>query len=456
MDYVQITEAQQSAMLEAIGVGHVEDLYASLPDECRLHEPLELTALPKGLSEPELVNRLHEIAQQNRPAAAHGASCFLGAGAYDHFVPTVVDHLAGQGTFVTAYTPYQAEASQGSLQAFFEFQTQISQLTGLEVSNASLYEGATAVAEAIMMSLNVTGKRRVLVASTLHPHYLQLVRTYLSDLPVELVELSGSSTTGTVALSTLEAALAEGDTACVVIQSPNVHGLIEDWHELFASAHAEKKTLAVAVCNPIACGLLKRPGDCGADIAVGEGQPLGIPLQYGGPYLGLFATKESLVRKMPGRLVGQTRDRDGRRGFCLTLQTREQHIRGAKATSNICTNQGLLALRATIYLSAMGPHGLREVASQCYHKAHHAAEQIAALEGYSLAFQGPFFHEFVVNCPVPARQLIDLGRAQSIFPGLDCGELGTGSDNQLLVAVTEKRSAAQITALVNLLKGVSR
>jgi len=452
MDYVQITQSQRDTMLQAIGANDIDDLYSNLPKQFRLKEPLELLGLAHGLSELELVDRFHELAGKNRSAGVGGSVCFLGGGAYDHFIPSVVDQLAGQSTFLTAYTPYQAEASQGSLQAFFEFQTQISRLVGLEVANASLYEGATAVAEAVLMALNVTGKRRVLIASTLHPHTVQVIRTYLSDLQVELVELPASTKAGVVASSTTEAAMAGSDTAAVVIQSPNVHGLLEDWQNHFTIAHSENKTLAVAVCNPIACGLVKRPGDSGADIAVGEGQPLGIPLQYGGPYLGFFATKASLVRKMPGRLVGQTHDGEGQRGFCLTLQTREQHIRGAKATSNICTNQGLLALRATIYLSAMGSHGLRQVACHCYHKAHHAAEQISAMTGYDLAYEGPFFNEFVVNCPVLAKKLIEAGRSQGMMPGLDCSRLGTGEPNQLLVAVTEKRTAAQIEALVQLLK----
>ena len=454
MDYVQITENQRQTMLEAIGVSSVDELYANLPPQYRLDKPLELAGLPAGLSELELVNRLDGLASLNHPGAAPDANCFLGGGAYDHFIPAVVDNLAGQSGFVTAYTPYQAEASQGSLQAFFEFQTQISRLTGLDVANASLYEGASAVAEAVVMSLNATGKRRVVVAATLHPHYLQVVQTYLSDLPAELVVVPGCAQTGAMKPEAIREAL-NGDTACVVVQSPNVYGRIEDWQALFAEAHTQEKTLAVAVFNPIACGLLKRPGDCGADIAAGEGQPLGTPLQYGGPYLGLFAAKQALMRKMPGRLVGQTADQQGRRGFCLTLQTREQHIRGAKATSNICTNQGLLALRATIYLSAMGATGLREIARQCYHKAHYAVDQIGALDGYSLAYPGSFFNEFVVNCPVPAKQLIDAGRSRKILPGLDCGRLGIGNDHQLLVAVTEKRSRSQIDALVGFLKEAS-
>ena len=460
MDYVQITADDHKRMLDAIGVANVDELYANLPPQLRLDHPLSLKGLPaNGKSELELQRDLATFTSQNRPAASHGFSCFLGAGAYDHFIPTVVDAMAGQGAFVTAYTPYQAEASQGSLQAFFEFQTQICRLTGLEVANASLYEGATAVAEAILMALNTTGKCRVLVASSLHPHYLEVVRTYLADLPADLVEIPvQEASRGGIECSAIEQSVdqGKGDIACIVIQSPNVYGVIEDWEQLFATARRHQEgLLTVAVFNPMACGLFKRPGDCGADIAVGEGQPLGIPLQFGGPYLGLFAAKRSLIRKMPGRLVGQTHDLEGRRGFCLTLQTREQHIRGAKATSNICTNQGLLALRATIYLTAIGPRGLREVASQCFHKARHAARKIAALTGYSLAHQGEFFHEFVVNCPVPARTIIDAGRSDGIMPGVDCSQLGIGSADQLLIAVTEKRTAAEVEALVELLMKVA-
>ncbi len=462
MDYVELTAEQRREMLAAIGVQQEEELYANLPEAYRLTGPLELSGLPAGRSELELQRELGRLAGLNRPAAEAAGGCFLGGGAYDHFIPSVVDSLAGKGEFVTAYTPYQAEASQGSLQAFFEFQTQVCRLTGLDVANASLYEGATAVAEAVLMSLNSTSRRRVIVAGTLHPHYLAVVRTYLSDLPAELVVVAADPKSGTVSVDRLRAVLREsrGTAACVVVQSPNVYGLIEDWPGIFAAAHDAKTpdgepagTLGVAVFNPIACGLLKSPGDCGADIAAGEGQPLGVPLQYGGPWLGLFAARQALVRRMPGRLVGQTTDSDGRRGFCLTLQTREQHIRGAKATSNMCTNQGLLAMRATIYMSAMGPQGLRGVAEQCYHKAHAAAAQAAALPGYSLAYAGAFFHEFVLNCPVPARRIIDAGRERGVLPGLDCAALGIGQANQLLVAVTEKRTAEQIAGLVELLRG---
>ncbi len=446
MDYVQITDADRQAMLQTIGADCVEDLYANLTPEIRLKRDLDL---PPARSELELQRDLGTMAADNHTAASQ--NCFLGGGCYDHFIPTVVNAMAAKGEFVTAYTPYQAEASQGSLQAFFEFQTQICRLTGLDVSNASMYEGASAVVEGVLMSLNVSGKRRVLVASTLNPQYRSVLKTYLNDLAVELIELP--ATDGVIASDTLNKAL-DDDTACVVIQSPNVFGCIEDWSGLFEQAHAKAKTQAVAVFNPIASSLLKQPGQCGADIAAGEGQPLGIPMQYGGPYLGLFAARKKLMRKMPGRLIGQTTDSQGRRGFCLTLQTREQHIRGAKATSNICTNQGLLAIRATVYMSAMGKLGLREIASQCYHKAHALVDKIQQLDGYKLAFDRPFFHEFMIDCPVSARTVIEAGKQKNILAGLACDELGIGQDNQLLIAVTEKRTASQLDELVNLLKEV--
>lgn len=440
-------------MLGTIGVADIDTLYRSLPEPYRLTAELNL---PPAEAELDLRRALAARAAANRPAAEAEHGAFLGAGAYDHFIPAAVDALASQGAFVTAYTPYQAEASQGSLQAFFEFQTMICRLTGMEVANASLYDGAAAVAEAVIMSLKATGRRRVIIAGTVHPHYRAVVRTYLADLAATCEEIEPGPN-GTITDADLQAALEAGkdggnDVACVVVQSPNIFGRVESWSSLFAMTHAQTDALAVSVFNPIACGLLPLPGSCGADIAVAEGQPLGIPLQFGGPYLGLFATRRKLMRKMPGRLIGQTVDAEGQRAYCLTLQTREQHIRGAKATSNVCTNQGLLALRAAMYLAAVGPEGLRETAEQCYHRAHHAAAKIADLPGYFLSFDGPFFHEFLVNCPVPAAQLIDAGRAAGVMPGLDGSALGIGSADQLLIAVTEKRTAAQIDQLVNLLR----
>lgn len=444
MDYVQITQADRQAMLQKIGAPSVEALYGNLPPQYRLDRDL---CLPPARSELSLQRDLAAMAKLNRTATS--MSCFLGGGAYDHFIPQVVNNMAAKGEFVTAYTPYQAEASQGALQAFFEFQTQVTRLTDLDVSNASLYDGATAIIEGVLMALNNTGKRRVLVGATVNPQYRTVIKSYLTDLAAEYVELP--ATDGVIAESTIAAAL-NNDTAALVIQSPNVFGQIENWSRQFELAHGQDKTMAIAIFNPIASAMLKRPGSCGADIAAGEGQPLGIPFQYGGPWLGLFAAKKNLMRKMPGRLIGQTADKHGRRGFCLTLQTREQHIRGAKATSNICTNQGLLAIRATVYMSAMGPRGMQTVAKQCYHKAHYLADAIARLDGYSLAYSGPFFHEFVINCPTKAGDIIKAGKKQNILPGLCCKKLGIGDEKQLLIAVTEKRTVEELDALVNLLK----
>ncbi len=442
MDYVQITDADRQAMLQTIGADCVEDLYANLTPEIRLKRDLDL---PPARSELELQRDLGTMAADNHTAASQ--NCFLGGGCYDHFIPTVVNAMAAKGEFVTAYTPYQAEASQGSLQAFFEFQTQICRLTGLDVSNASMYEGASAVVEGVLMSLNVSGKRRVLVASTLNPQYRSVLKTYLNDLAVELIELP--ATDGVIASDTLNKAL-DDDTACVVIQSPNVFGCIEDWSGLFEQAHAKAKTQAVAVFNPIASSLLKQPGQCGADIAAGEGQPLGIPMQYGGPYLGLFAARKKLMRKMPGRLIGQTTDSQGRRGFCLTLQTREQHIRGAKATSNICTNQGLLALRATVHLALLGKAGIREAAELCCQKAHYAQQQLCKLPGFELMYDRPFFKEFTLKCAADVSSII----ATAGNAGFDVGPALThvGGDNLpadgILIAVTEQRTQAEIDKLV--------
>ncbi len=447
MDYTQITPREQTAMLEAIGADNMEPLFGAIPETLRFRGDLDL---PPARSELELQRDLTEMAAHNH--GPHDMVCFMGGGAYDHFCPVLVDQLIMRGEFLTAYTPYQAEASQGALQAFFEFQTQVARLAGLDIANASLYEGATAVAEAVLMALNVTGRRRVLAAATLHADYLAVLRTYLSDLPVELVELPADG--GRVAAATVRAHM-DADTAAVVVQSPNVWGQLEDWSGCFDAAHEFEGTCAIAVFNPIASALLKRPGDCGADIAAGEGQPLGVPLSLGGPYVGLFAARKRFLRKMPGRLIGRTVDAEGRPAYCLTLQTREQHIRGAKATSNICTNQGLLALRATMFMTAMGKSGLREMAEQCYHKAHYLAGRIAALEGYALTFDGPFFHEFCVTCPRPVTEIVEAAKRRRILAGIaPHGRRmgGIGGPNDLLVAVTEKRTRAEMDALVDVLE----
>ncbi len=451
MDYTQITAEEQDEMLATIGVESVADLFATVPKRCRLEGDLEI---PPAASELDIQREVEAIASENFTASTH--TCFMGGGAYDHFYPTLIDQLISRGEFLTAYTPYQAEASQGSLQAFFEFQTQIARLTGMDIANASMYEAASAMSEAAILALNVTGKRRVLVASTVHPDYRQVLHTVVGDLQgVEIVEIEESAN-GTVANDSIKAAMSN-DVACVIVQSPNVYGLLEDWDGAFTIAHEEAKTLAVAVFNPIACGMLKKPGDCGADIAVGEGQPLGTPLQFGGPYLGLFAATKKLMRKMPGRLVGRTTDAEGRPSYCLVLQTREQHIRRDKATSNICTNQGLLALRATMFLNTLGPTGMREMAEQCYHKTHYAASQIAAIPGFTLKYGegGSFFHEFVVRCPIDAKDIVDKGIEADLLlgPALDTHQIANiGDSRDLLVSVTEKRTREDIDSLVEFLR----
>jgi glycine dehydrogenase subunit 1 len=449
MDYTQITDAEQAEMLATIGIQDVDALFEVIPQAIRFGDTLDL---PPAKSELELQRTLSEMANQN--SGAHNMTCFMGGGAYDHFYPVMIDQLISRGEFLTAYTPYQAEASQGSLQAFFEFQTQIARITGLDIANASLYEGATAVAEAVLMALNTNGKRRILIAHTLHPDYQRVLQTYVADLPVELVVLP--STDGRTEVATLNEAL-DDDTCCVVVQSPNVFGQIEDWDALFAAAHERSGTIAISVFNPIACALFKRPGECGADIAAGEGQPLGVPLSLGGPYLGLFAAKKAFTRKMPGRLIGRTADADGRPTYCLTLQTREQHIRGAKATSNVCTNQGLLALRATMFITALGDSGLHEMAQQCYHKAHYLAQQIDALDGFSLKYAHPFFNEFVVTCPRSAAEIRTACKHKGILAGINLSNPRLnriGEENEILLAVTEKRTRHEMDLFVDVLKEV--
>lgn len=445
MNYTSITADQREEMLAAIGASSIDDLFAVIPEKSRFKGDLDL---PPALSELELQREIARLSSKNRHML--NSVSFMGAGAYDHFIPAFIDQIVNRGEILTAYTPYQAEASQGSLQAFFEFQTQVARLTGLDIANASLYEGASACNEAALLALNTTGKRRVLIADTVHPDYRKVVETGLSDLPAELVVVKSEN--GRITAEAVRA-VADNDTACLIVQSPNFFGQIEDWEGLFNAFQATStqghRPLNVAVINPIACALLKTPGACGADVACGEGQPLGVPLQFGGPYLGLFAAKKEFMRRMPGRLIGQTEDDDGRRAFSLVLQTREQHIRGAKATSNICTNQGLLAMRATMYMTAMGPQGIREVAEQCWHKAHYLAKKIAAIPGFSLRYRGEFFHEFVVKCPKPATPIVEHCKKHGFLPGvaLHGRRLGrVGAADELLIAVTEKRTREELDA----------
>ncbi|MCA1686806.1 MAG: aminomethyl-transferring glycine dehydrogenase subunit GcvPA, partial [Planctomycetia bacterium] len=389
MAYIANTPDDVRVMLETIGLDSLDQLFDMIPHEYRLDRPL---AIPEALGELELTTEIGDLLGKSE--GADRRVCFLGGGSYDHFIPAVVDSLSSRGEFYTAYTPYQPEASQGTLQATFEFQTLVTQLTGMDVSNASLYDGGSAVAEAVLMAMTVTRRLgRVVVAGSVHPEYRQILATFLANLEPEVVTVAPRD--GLVAADALAEALTD-DTAAVVIQQPNFFGQLEDVEAVVDAAH-RKGALAIVSVDPISLGLLRRPGGYGADIVVAEGQGLGNPMAYGGPYLGIMACREEYVRKMPGRIVGQTTDRNGKRCWVLTLQTREQHIRREKATSNICTNQGLLALRASIYLAAVGPTGLRQAAELSTRKAHHAAEQLAGVPGLSLAFPGPFFKEFVIR-----------------------------------------------------------
>jgi glycine dehydrogenase subunit 1 len=439
MAYIANTPEDVRVMLGAIGLDSLEQLFDMIPPEYRLKRPL---AVPEALSEMELT--AHVGALVGRNAGADVRPCFLGGGSYDHFIPAVVDGLAARGEFYTAYTPYQPEASQGTLQATFEYQTLVTQLTGMDVSNASLYDGGSAAAEAVLMALAITRRQgRIVLAGSVHPEYRQVVATYLANLAPEIVTVPSAS--GRVEPAALAAAISD-DTAAVLVQHPNFFGRLEDLAVLVEAAH-QKGALAIVSVDPISLGLLRLPGSVGADIVVAEGQSLGNAMAFGGPYLGIMACREAYVRKMPGRIVGQTTDRHGRRCWALTLQTREQHIRREKATSNICTNQGLLALRASIYLAALGPTGLRAVAEQSTRKAHYAAEQLAAVPGLSLAFPGPFFKEFVVrSAKDPERVLNAVGRA-GFHGGIALGRWFPELADCILIAVTEKRTRAEIGGL---------
>jgi glycine dehydrogenase subunit 1 len=441
LSYILNTAQDVQAMLRQIGVPSIADLFRNIPPELRLDRPLNV---PPAMSEIELTRHLTQLAARNK--SADETVCFLGGGSYDHFIPAVVDAVAGRSEFYTAYTPYQAEASQGSLQAFFEFQTLICQLTGLDVANASLYEGGSAVAEAVLMAMTVTRRLgKVLIAESVHPEYRRTVTTYLANLEPRVETLPTPH--GFLDPDDVIRALDE-QTSCVVVQHPNFFGCLEEV-EAIAKAAQDKGALFIVSFDPISTGLLKRPGQYGADIAVAEGQGLGTPMAYGGPYLGLLACREEFVRKMPGRLVGQTLDRNGKRCWVLTLQTREQHIRREKATSNICTNQGLLALRAGVYLAALGPQGLKETAELCVRKSHYAADQLTKLPGVSLRFQRPFFKEFTLQVPgdVPSllAKLLDAG----YHAGLHLGRWLPAQASCVSVAVTEKRTRAEIDGLVS-------
>lgn len=443
MTYVPHTDADREAMLKAIGKKQIEDLFEAVPARYRFPE----LDLPEGISEMEAMDELQTLSMANE--TTRELVSFLGAGAYNHYVPAAVDAILRRGEFYTAYTPYQPEVSQGTLQAIFEYQSLIAALTGMEVSNASHYDGATAVAEAVSMAnAHFRGKRcKVILSPAVNPQYRQAVRTYNAGSCIQLVgdENGVDLNAGPEALLPF----IDNQTALVIVQYPDFFGRIYDFTSLAEAVHQQGALLAVAI-NPIALGLLTPPGEFGADIVTGEGQPLGIPLSYGGPYLGLFATRKEYVRKMSGRLVGETVDHRGQRSYVLTLTAREQHIRREKATSNICTNQGLMALASAVYLSLLGKNGLRQVAELCYQKANYAAHRLTQLPGFSLGYETPFFNEFVLRCPVPVAEINEHLLDHGIIGGYDLSQdYGEEMKNAMLIAVTEMNKREDIDLLVD-------
>ena len=444
MPYVLNTTDDQRAMLDAIGAGSLEELFEMIPPSLQLGRPLDI---PPALTEMELAQVMGALSEKN--LHVENAVSFLGGGSYDHFIPAVVDSIAGRGEFYTSYTPYQPEVSQGNLQAMFEYQSLICQLTGMDVSNASLYDGGSATAEAVLMAISATRRSgRVVVAESVHPEYRQVLQTYFANLETELVTIP--VTDGIVDPASIEQAVDE-ETACVLLQSPNFFGCIEEVEEITQIAH-KAGALSCSIFDPISLAVLKRPGEMDIDIAVAEGQSLGSPMLYGGPSLGIMTCRESFVRRLPGRISGQTVDRQGNRCWVLTLQTREQHIRREKATSNICTNQGLFALRAAVYLATMGPQGLLETAMLCTRKAHYAADQICQSERFERVFDSPVFKEFVIRDRLgEVAPLLEHAASEHILAGIPLGNWYNQLADCFLVTTTEKRTREEIDRLAKCL-----
>ena len=441
--YVPNTKEEQREMLHAIGLSSIDELFSDIPEKARLGRPLDL---PKGKSEQEVRRAFQAFASK-----AGELPLFRGAGAYRHYIPSVVDAMASRSEFYTAYTPYQPEMSQGMLQAIFEYQTLICQLTGLDASNASVYDGGSACAEAMVMLRGITRKNKALYSAGLNPEYVAILKTYARFVGFELTEipLTGEGKTDFGALASNL-----GGAAGLLLQSPNFFGAVEDMENAATMLH-EKGALLTAVVNPMSLGLLKRPGDYGADIAVGEGQPLGLPLSVGGPYLGFMATKQQYIRHLPGRIAGETVDGEGRRAYVLTLQAREQHIRREKASSNVCSNQSLCALRAAVYLAAMGPGGMREVAGQCLQKAHYLYEGILRIPGMRARYTAPFFHEFVIDCEKDAQAINAALKDRGFIGGLPLNRY-YAEDNGILYCATEQNTREELDAFLNALEEVAK
>ena len=427
--YLPNTDTDRRAMLQDIGVSSAEELFQDVPEKFR-HARFKL---PPPLSELELKEELRQLS--NRNANLDDYTCFLGAGSYRHFIPSIVEHVTGRSEFYTAYTPYQAEVSQGTLQAVYEYQSLVCQLTGMEVSNAGMYDGSTAAAEAAIMACIIKKRNKVAVLTTVNPTYREVIDTYVKgrNLSLKTVELNSSHLSS--------------DCACLIVQQPNFFGCLEDMEAYAQKAH-NIGALLIAIVDPISLGMFKPPGDYGADIAVADGQALGNPISFGGPALGIFACRKEYVRQMPGRIVGKTVDVEGKPGYVMTLVTREQYIRRERATSNICTSEALMALAAAVYLATLGKKGLKQVAELCYHKAHYAAEAIGKLKGYSIVFKQPFFKEFVVRCPIAPSQINQALFKERIIGGLDISHM---IDNSMLLCVTEMNSKQEIDKLVKIL-----
>lgn len=446
MSFVPTTDGEREAMLAAIGVADVDELFSAIPETLRLSGDLPL---PPGMVEAELVAHMRELAAKNLDMDS--LTSFLGAGCYDSLIPSAVRHILSRGEFLTAYTPYQAEVSQGVLQAIFEFQTMVCELTGMEAANASMYDGATALAEAALMACNAARREKVVIAGAVHPEWRAVVKLYLEYQSIEVVEIPWDRTTGVSDLQLLEEA-ADSESACVIVQQPNFFGCLEPVQELADHIHRQKGLLVMAV-DPASLGVIKPPGEYGADIAVGDGQSLGNTPSFGGPSVGFFATSERLLRRMPGRIVGRTKDVQGRTGYVLTLQTREQHIRREKATSNICTNQALNALAATVYLCLIGRQGIHEVGYLSLQKAAYLRSRLMD-QGLSMPFGAPVFREFVVTAPVNwpevNRRLVDMG----FIGGLWLGEYYRELSDSCLLTVTEARTKAEMDRFATVLGGL--
>ncbi len=444
MPFFPNTDEERREMLREIGVQNFEELLSSIPTQVRLRDGM---ALPEPLSEMEVMNELQALALRN--SGASEMVSFLGGGAYDHFIPAAVNAILSRSEFYTAYTPYQAEVSQGTLQAIYEYQTMICNLTGMDASNASLYDGGSALAEAALLAIRHTDRRELVIAGKVHPRYLDIVRTYTQSWDVLLQQVPLSD--GRADVAVLRSYVTD-KAAAVIVQHPNFYGYLEEVEEIGRIAHDAGGLFVVSV-DPISLGLLAPPGSYGADVVVGEGQSLGIPLSFGGPYLGILAVKEFLLRKIPGRLSGITVDSDGKRGFTLTLQTREQHIRREKATSNICTNQGLMMLAACVYLSLMGKQGIPEVAKLCLQKSHYLAQEIAKIPGFRMKWSQPFFKEFLVETPEAPSSILERLSKKGILGGLDISQFDKAVHG-LLIAVTEKRTKEEMDRLVSELRVV--